>query len=95
MASDLDALLNPPARQDALTRWLVEEAGYDGAQRLPDGSYATLNRLVTTLGICLGVDKVGWARRFCYRDASACLAAWANLRTRDDELEGWIARRPE
>ncbi len=88
-------IFNPPGRQDDFTRWLVQDAGYDGAQRLPDGSYAVLSRLLTTLGICLGVDKVGWARRYCYKDTVECLAAWQALESRADEPTGWIARRPE
>ncbi len=91
----MDELFNPPHRQDAFTRWLREEQGYLGVQRLPDGSYATLTRLLTTLAICLGVDKTGWSRRFCYRDITECLVAWEHLASKQDEPTGWIARRPE
>lgn len=91
----MDDVLNPPERQDEFTAWLRDEAEYLAAQRLPDGSYAVLVRLMTTTAICLGVDKVGWARRFCYRDTAECLAAWQALTSRDDQPTGWIAKRPK
>ncbi len=92
---ELDAILNPPDQQDEFTHWLRDEAGYLAAKRLPDGSYATITRLLTTLGICLGVGQIGWARRFCYRDTAECLAAWQALESQGDTPTGWIARRPE
>ncbi len=92
---NLEEVLNPPGRQDEFTAWLRGEACYLGAQRLPDGSYAALVRLITTAAIALDVDQWGWGRRFCYRDMSECLAAWAALTSRHDEPTGWIARRPE
>ncbi len=92
---DLDDILNPPDRQDDVSRALVADAGYQGAQRLPDGSYAVLNRLLTTWSICLGVDAIGWERRFCYRDTAECFHQWLRLQTRADEPTGWIAKRPK
>ncbi len=91
---DIGDPLNPADQQDDFTRRLREDMGYLAAKRLPDGSYAALTRLLTTLAICLDVDGVGWARRFCYNDAGECFHAWQHLQTRHDEPEGWIARRP-
>lgn len=92
--ADIEAILNPPAQQDDFTRDLLE-MGYSAAKRLPDGSYAVLDRLLTTTAICLGVDGTGWERRFCYQDTAQCIHEWIALQTRHDEPEGWIARRPE
>lgn len=87
----------PTNQRDSLTRVLRDQYGptYLAARRLPDGSYALLSRLFTTVAIHLGVDELGWQRRFCYQDMAECLHAWEHLQTRADEPEGWIARRPK
>lgn len=93
----LEDLLNPPDCQDENTD-LIRAMGagvYEGVKRLPDGSYAVLMRLCFTHAIALGVTGSGITTRFCYSDRTAILHEWENLQTKDDEPEGWIARRPE
>lgn len=89
--------LCPPDRQDDMTAMLLgPNCGYVGAKKLDDGSYAVVQRLYATAAIGLGVDCFGMiSNRYCFEDLHACLSAWEELKTRNDEPEGWIARRPE
>lgn len=87
--------LCPPDRQDDMTATLLG-SGFVGAKKLDDGSYAVVQRLYATAAIGLGVDCLGTIKnRYCFEDLHACLSAWEELKTRNDEPEGWIARRPE
>jgi hypothetical protein len=88
-------ILRPADRQDEMTAWLLKEDCYLGAKRLDDGSYAVFMRLAFTHAIALGCDRFSWLRRFCYSDLNLCLGAFEELKTKDDQPEGWIARRPE
>lgn len=89
--------LCPPDQQDDMTAILLgPECGYVGAKKLDDGSYAVVQRLYATAAIGLGVDCFGMiSNRYCFEDLHACLSAWEGLKSRNDEPEGWIARRPE
>ncbi|MGE6322985.1 hypothetical protein ACQKEF_22400 [Pseudomonas oryzihabitans] len=93
----VQAALNPegPGQQDELTQWLRESAGFKGAKRLSDGSYAGVISLITTYAICLQVDGGGYSRRFCFRDLSVCLSEYERLSSAYDTPQGWVARRPE
>lgn len=64
-------------------------------RRLPDGSYAGLQRLLYTTGLFMGVDRNGWSKRFCFKDVGEALAQLALLKSEDDEPEGFVARRPD
>lgn len=90
--------LNPPGpdQQDEFTEWMRSgEAGFAGAKRLPDGSYAGVRPLLYTHAICLGVTRdVAYQKRFCYEDATACLQEYAQLSSVSDEPAGYVARRP-
>jgi hypothetical protein len=90
-------VLCPQDRQDDLTAMLLgPDCGFVGAKRLDDGSYAVVQRLFSTAAIGLGVDCFGmFSNRYCFQNLQDCLSAWEELKTRDDEPEGWIARRPE
>ena len=86
--------LAPPHTQDEFTRTLQESGGYLVVKKLEDGTYAAISQLLTTRAIHLGLSEFSWARRFCYSDMSAMIAAWEDLKTELDEPEGWIAQRP-
>lgn len=91
----IQQVLCPPDRQDAITESLLS-SGYVGAKKLDDGSYAVVQRLYSTAAIGLGVDHLGMiSNRYCFRNLGDCLAEWEGLKSRSDEPEGWIARRPE
>lgn len=72
---------------------MVNENEYLAGRVLPDGSIAILMRLITTTAICLGVNRHGWTRRFCYADMSLAETNFKELVSEDDEPESWVARR--
>lgn len=91
----LDEILCPPDQQDDFTAWMVREAGFRGAKRMPDGNYAGIMRLAFTNAICLGVTPSDtFTFRFCYEDSTQCLSEYQRASSINDQLEGWVARRP-
>lgn len=94
--SPLQKVMNPADLKDENTLHLVNDLGFKGAKRLPDGSYAGILSLMSTAAIAMDVREGGcFQRRYCFKDLNDCLAAYEHLQTRDDVPEGWIARRPE
>lgn len=93
----LQNIFSPPELQDEFSRELVSNPDYGliGAKRLKDGTYCGLVRLITTIAICVDVTPYSaYTRRYCYRDLSACLAAYAALEDGNSIPEGWDACRP-
>lgn len=93
----LQETLNPSGvgQQDDFTEWMLgPDAGFVGAKRLPDGTYAGVLPLLHTHAICLGVSHTEFYRkRFCYADTPVCLHEFGKLATIHDEPVGWVARR--
>lgn len=90
--------LNPtgPGEQDEFTEWMRSAAaGFVGAKRLPDGTYAGVLPLMFTYAICLGVTyEAAYHKRYCYDDTPTCLHEYSKLSSFKDEPTGWVARRP-
>ena len=80
---------------DELAARIKDWGEYDAVRVLPDGSIAALGRLMFTHAVHLGCDPCGWARRFCFEDPAKAREQFEQLQTEDDELVGWVARRPE
>jgi hypothetical protein len=65
-------------------------------RRLDDGTYIALGRLITTVGLFVGVGPITpYRRRYCFRDTTVALGEYNDMKTGDDVPSGWIARRPE
>ena len=95
MPDAIEKLLVPPGAQDHFTRAMIEEMGYIGAKRLPDGRYVGMQRLMFTLAICLDVTQTSpFARRYCYENASDALANFDAIETLDCQPWGYIASPP-
>lgn len=82
---------------DAPTFELVEalRKDYPAVRVLEDGSIAVLTRLYSTMAVCLGVDRHGWATRFCYTDPIKAIEVLCALKSEDDVPEGWVSSRPK
>jgi hypothetical protein len=95
--SMVDALMNPPDRQDDFTRLLrTDDYRFVGAKRLDDGTYVGLRRLAYSLAICIGVTRTDvFKRRYCFTDITQCIDEYVKITSPDDVPEGWIARRPK
>lgn len=74
-----------------LADWLAEN--YAEVRRLPDGSYAGLNRLLYTTAIFLDLDAWGYGRRFCFESDTTARERFAALQSADDEPAGYVAKR--
>jgi len=69
--------------------------GYHHVRQLDDGTWIGLLPLLFTTGLCMGMDAVGWSKRYCFESLSDCIKEADKLKTFDDIPTGWIAKRPE
>lgn len=74
---------------------LRKKTGLLACRRLPDGSFAGLQRLVTTTSVVLGIDEFFWRYRFCYTDPDDARNQYLLLQSEEDVPDGWVACRPE
>lgn len=97
LSLEMNAIFNPEHMQDDFTRELrTPDFGFLGAKRLEDGTYVGIQRLITTLAICIGIDRVSaYTRRYCFQDAAQCIAEYQRMEKGDFVPEGWVARRPK
>lgn len=57
----------------------IADLGYEYARLLPTGEWVALNRFLFTVGLLVGIDRVGYRTRFCYpswRTAMDALMVW-------------------
>lgn len=89
--------LCPPETQDKMTEWMLsEDGGFLLAKRLEDGTYAGVVQLFATYAICMGVDRTGMQKRFCFEPPlTQCLWAFKHLKTLEDDPTGWVSSRPK
>lgn len=80
------------AKAEELCEWLRGQ-GYLSVKILADGSVAMLCELVFTRAICLGANQEGWTYRFCFEDRELASKRFEELKSEQDEPEGFIARR--
>lgn len=79
---------------DASLAEFLTENGYTDLKPMPDGKMAGLHRMMYTTGLCVGMDRGGLARRYCYEreeDARAALVAWD---FNGDPPGPWIKEKP-
>jgi hypothetical protein len=94
-ATDLFAMLTEISAipESELAGWLAQN-GYDNVRVLADGTIVGTTRLLFTTGLCVGLDRWGWERRYCYEDRQLAAKACEAMQSGDDEpLPGWVARR--
>lgn len=72
----------------------LDDGQYDTLRELPDHSVAAIGKLIYTTALYLGLDEVGYRRRYCYDDDARARTEFDKLQTQDDEPQGWIAKRP-
>lgn len=80
------------------TNYLQQENGwayYDPLRTLPDQSVAGVSKMIFTWALCVDMDSVGWARRYCYETKKEAVDALNALTSKGDEPSGWLAKRPQ
>lgn len=81
-------------QQSELTKEKIEKLGYQFPRRLPNGEWIALYRFLFTWGIILGLDEIGYKRRFCYKNINDALNAVANWNGENDPPGDWIVEKP-
>ncbi len=76
-----------------LVRWLAND--YKRVRALPDGTVIAIGELLTTRALYVGMSFMGWEQRYCFDPREGADRAFDAMRTGDDEVTGFIARRPE
>ena len=66
---------------------------YQNLRKLEDGTVVGTIELMFTRAICIGLNPIGWEKRFCFENRSLALSELAKLTTSEDEPDGYIARR--
>lgn len=75
-----------------LLAWLLD-AGYTDLQTMSDGKVCGLHKMLYTTALCVGMDRGGYQRRYCYEkesDARKALAMWDGI---DDPEGPWIKEK--
>jgi len=70
-----------------------EGMGYFQVRQLDDGTWVGLIPLMFTTGLCIGLDEVGYAKRYCFKEAMKAWFESMQLINFDDVPSGWIAKR--
>lgn len=76
-----------------LTVEFFESEGYFDVRELPDGTFIGKVQLMFTTAICMGLDRYGWEKRFCFDNMQVLKEQYALIKSGDDEPTGYIARR--
>lgn len=75
-----------------LTDEVLKKNFYYEVRRLDDGIVA-LHKLMFTTAICVDLDSIGYAARFCFESEQKAREEINKMKSIDDVPEGWIARR--
>lgn len=73
--------------------WLNEN-GYTHIKAMPDGTMCALQRQLFTTALMVGLDRVGYKRRYCYErmaDAREALVQWDGA---GDPPGPWVKEKP-
>jgi hypothetical protein len=83
--------------QDDFTREMVASGSFICCRLLSDGTYIGICHLLTTFGLCIGVNAIEmYQRRYCYENAGDCIWEYQTLlHGQQVPSGGWVARRPE
>jgi len=79
---------------DTLLKKLNRE-GYTRCRRLPTGEIAGILPQIYTVGLCVGLNEIGYRTRFCYEHRNDALAALESWDGRRDPPGPWIKQKPE
>lgn len=80
---------------EALVARIKELGEYKAVRKLEDGTIIGLGLLFYTVALYVNMDLCGFEKRYCFDDPQKAIDAYNNMKTGDDEPEGWIAKRPE
>ena len=77
---------------EKITQFLLDNE-YHSIVKLPDGTWAALTKLLYTTGLCVGLDDLGWAARYCFKDTGKAVSELCKLKRMTEAPSGFIAQR--
>jgi len=95
LVDDIVAQSGPVNMDDEQFRAFLIKDGYTHIRRLDDGTWVGLVSLLFTTGLCIGLDRFGWERRYDYEHPVHAITELLKLERGDQVPQGWIDRRPE
>jgi hypothetical protein len=66
---------------------------YLEVRELEDGTIVGIGLLMFTTAIYMDMDRLGWGRRFCFKEHETAVSQFQQIQSGDDEPVGWIAQR--
>lgn len=72
-----------------------QELGICHARQLPDGRWIGLINMIFTTGLCVDLDDVGYAGRYCYASAVDAIVACAEYTGDGDPIGQWVKYKGE
>lgn len=88
----MGATLNTDAKQTFI-EWLNAN-GYSHIKVMHDDTVCALQKNLYTTGIVVGLDRVGWSRRYCYEHFSEAREALVQWDGKGDPPGPWIKEKP-
>lgn len=70
------------------------ERDYMHVRLLADGVWIGLIEMLYTTALCVGLDRYGYERRYCYEDGHIAFLELQKMQSGRDVPRGWIAARP-
>lgn len=71
-----------------------EDLGYEFPRQLPNGQWIGVFRFIFTYGLVVGLDRLGYQKRYCYHVYNDALVAVANWDGEGDPPGNWIVEKP-
>jgi hypothetical protein len=72
----------------------IKAMGYLYPRQLADGTWIALAKMMYTVGLVVGIDRVGYRKRFCYETATAAVLAVTAWNGQGDPPGMWIKEKP-
>lgn len=72
----------------------LADQGFRRIRRLPSGQLLGVQRQLFTTGLFVGLDRVGYRRRFCYESAAEAVHACVTWDGTGDPPGNWIKEKP-
>lgn len=83
---------NPKMLTKEFEKFLLEN-GYTHIRELEDGSVAAITKLIFTTAICIDLDYMSWASRYCFKNEEDAIEQLEKIKTADCVPRGYLARR--
>jgi len=84
----------PRLNEDKDLADILRKNGYIAWREMPDGTVNGVMKFLFTYGLMIGLDIVGYQRRYCYSNIGDAMLALANWDGEGDPPGPWIKEKP-